>query len=591
MKGGAAASPFFFGFCSSLLRHYNFLTKESSILTTESASQRLATAGGLEIESLPFAHIPGQSRIFLDHLAASASVAKYFSFLPAASAGRQREADDVCNGFTVDRAKLCSALAEINTNCGASENTFRNIDRLNDRSCVAVLSGQQAGLFTGPLYTIYKALSAVKLAEELTASGVNAVPIFWAATEDHDFEEVAWAEVVGKGEALIRKEFRPAGRIDNSPVGATTIDSSIGAVIGQLADELGNTEFTDAVVEGLSETWKEGRGFGDAFLTQMARIFAPFGLIFADPRHYGLKRLSAPIFSAAIDSAQTIVTRLLDRTAELAADGYHAQVHVEEDHFPIFWLTDKGERSALRLSPDGFVTSKLDRRKFTLAELRTVAEATPERLSAGVMFRPVVQDHLFPTICYFGGAAEIAYFAQCQVVYEQLGRRVTPIRHRQSFTVIESRHQRTLSKYGLSFIDLFAGRDELLPKIVEREVSPDTARLIADVEEKVNAELNRLDRHLAELDVTVADAFAKRRRKMLYHIAAIRTKAYAAAVRNSGDAERRLAAMFDALFPEKVLQERKLNIITYLDRFGEGFIRQLYQAVDLNDNGHRIIYL
>ena len=170
-------------------------------------------------------------------------------------------------------------------------------------------------------------------------------------------------------------------------------------------------------------------------------------------------------------------------------------------------------------------------KEFTLEELAELAAEEPQRFSPSVVLRSVVQDYLLPTVCYFGGAAEIAYFAQSAEVYRILERPVTPIFHRQSFTIIESKHAKTLNKYDLEIKDLFAGVENLLPKIVEEFLNKEMAQVFAEAEEKINIQLNRLDQNLSQLEPTLADSLANRRRKIIYHLANIRNKFHNAQIR------------------------------------------------------------
>jgi Uncharacterized protein conserved in bacteria len=230
-------------------------------------------------------------------------------------------------------------------------------------------------------------------------------------------------------------------------------------------------------------------------------------------------------------------------------------------------------------------------REFTLAELAEIAEREPERFSPSVVLRSVVQDYLLPTVCYFGGAAEIAYFAQSAEVYRILNRPVTPILHRQSFTFVESKHAKTLEKFDLSLTDLFSGIENVEPEIVENFLNRETAMLFADVEEKINTQLNRLDRSLSTIEPTLAENLAKRRRKIIYHIAAMRKKFHAAQIRKDETVRRQIETLFTALLPHKHLQERTINVISFLNRHGFYFIDWIYDAIDLDDKGHRIVYL
>ena len=205
--------------------------------------------------------------------------------------------------------------------------------------------------------------------------------------------------------------------------------------------------------------------------------------------------------------------------------------------------------------------------------------------------RPVVQDYLLPTAGYFGGGAEIAYFAQNSVLYEVLQRPVTPILHRQSFTIIEAKHARTLKKYDLDLTRLFDGFENVLPAIVEKYLNRETARDFAEAEEIINTQLNRLDQNLSRTEPTLSENLATRRRKILYHIGALRTKFHYAQIRKDETIQRQIEAAFTALLPHHALQERTLNVLTFLNAHGLYFIDWIYEAIDLDDKGHRIIYL
>jgi bacillithiol biosynthesis cysteine-adding enzyme BshC len=304
-----------------------------------------------------------------------------------------------------------------------------------------------------------------------------------------------------------------------------------------------------------------------------------------------LKKLSAPVFSEAVKKSDEIREKLLARNDELKAAGYGAQVLVEEDFFPFFWIDEDGRRRALKKKKDGKIHAKDTRREFDLDELSEISLREPERLSPNALLRPVVQDYLLPTAVYFGGGAEIAYFAQNSAIYEVLSRPVTPILHRQSFTVVESKHARTLKSYELDFTRLFDGFESVLPHIVEKYLNPQTAQIFAEAEEIINAQLNRLDQELSATEPTLAANLATRRRKILYHVGALRTKFHHAQMRRDETINRRVEALFTALLPHKALQERTLNVVTFLNLYGLYFIDWIYEAIDLDDKGHRIICL
>ncbi|MBX3291195.1 MAG: bacillithiol biosynthesis cysteine-adding enzyme BshC [Acidobacteria bacterium] len=545
----------------------------------------------LSIDGIDFSQIPGQSRLFTQYQHDPLLLQKFY---PNAVPSHDRIADrisEVLANHKADRQVLCDTLDEMNRKFGASEKTLEHIQLLRDDDTVAVVSGQQAGLYTGPLYTIYKALSAVRMAECLRSRGFKAVPVFWVATEDHDFEEVSKTHILGRDGADVLLSNQPKRCYDELPVGYIKLDDSIAATTSELFSALEKTEFTDELRSMIEDAWSNGAYFGDAFARLLTQILGEHGVIILCPLDSRLKSLAAPVYIKAIERSHEIVDALRVRSEELVHDGYVAQVHVAEDYFPLFWQARDGTRNALKKDSEGAFWTKDGSRRFTLEELAQIAEREPGRFSPSVVLRSVVQDYLLPTACYFGGGAEIAYFAQSSEVYRLLDRPVTPILHRQSFTVIESRQRRAMERFGIEFTDLFAGIDELLPRLVNEHLNRDTARLIADVEEKINTELNRLDQEFSKLDPTLAENLATRRRKIIYHIGALRGKFQRSQFSRDETVNRQINGLFASVLPQGHLQERSLNVLYFLNKYGPGFVDWIYRSIDLGDKGHRIIRL
>ncbi len=545
----------------------------------------------LQTENLPFSEVPHQSKLFIDYQANPFSLKEYYPLAVESHTQISQRIPDVLKNYKTDRNLLCDVLEELNKSCKASEKTLENIKLLRDEDCVAVVSGQQAGLFTGPLYTIYKALSAVKMTECLTARGFKAVPVFWIATEDHDFEEVSKVSVINSDGELVEVKNEPQRCYENLPVGYVNLDDSIKPSIDKLFDELQHTEFTDELRNLVEETWKPGVDYGDAFARLLTNFLGKYGLIMLCPLDVRLKKLATPIYVDAIKKSDEIVSALRQRSLELEKAGYHAQVLVTEDYFPLFWQSKDRTRHALKKNANGNFKTKDIEREFTLEELADIALVEPQRFSPSVVLRSVVQDYLLPTICYFGGAAEIAYFAQSAEVYRILKRPVTPIFHRQSFTIVESKHAKTLKKYDLQLKDLFAGLENLMPRIVEDFLNREMGEVFTEVDKNINAELDRLDQNLSRVEPTLAASLENRRRKITYHISNLRTKFHNAQMRKDEVIKHRLETAFNSLVPNKHLQERTINANTFVNRHGLYLFDWIYQAIDLDDKEHRIIYL
>ena len=559
--------------------------------TAEPACYSTPEESGLRVETLSFDRIPHQTRLFLDYLRDPIALREFYPSAVRFHHELSSRAPEVLAAHQTDRAALCDALQDMNSAWGAGEETLTNLQLLRDADCLAVVTGQQAGLFSGPLYTIYKALSAVKLAGCLTQRQTKAVPVFWIATEDHDFPEVAKAEFIGRDCKLAEVEVSADLHREGQPVGRVVIDNSIDAVLSQLLELLPSSEFTPDLEVVLRDAWRPGRSYGEAFARMMTTLLGKHGLVLLDPLDPRLKALAAPLYAKAALRAHDIATAIEVRSQRLVAAGYHAQVTASENSFPLFLHDDNGARHALIRSSDGKYTTKQTDESYTAEELSSRALAQPEKFSPNVTLRAVVQDYLLPTIAYYGGAAEIAYFAQTGEVYRLLERPTTPILPRSSLTMFERHTGRVLERYGLGLADLFAGPENVLKRVVEEYLGAETAQSFALTEGKVNSELDDLREKLRIVDPTLADALETGRRKINYQLEGLRTRFYRAQMARDEAAQRQLERAFDQLYPHKTLQERHINITSLLARHGRYVVDWIYNAINIGSNEHQIVYL
>lgn len=559
--------------------------------TAEPACYSTPEESGLRVETLSFDRIPHQSRLFLDYLRDPIALREFYPSAVRFHHELSSRAPEVLAAHQTDRNALCDALQDMNAAWGAGEETLRNIQLLREADCLAVVSGQQAGLFSGPLYTIYKALSAVKLAGCLTQRQTKAVPVFWIATEDHDFAEVARAEFIGRDCKLAQVAVSADLHQEGQPVGRVAIDSSIDAVLAQLLELLPSSEFTPDLEAVLRDTWRLGRSYGEAFARMLTSLLGPHGLVLLDPLDPRLKALAAPLYAKAALRAHDIATAIEVRSRKLVAAGYHAQVTASENSFPLFLHDDSGARHALTRSSDGKYTTKQTDSSYTAEELSNLALAQPEKFSPNVTLRAVVQDYLLPTIAYYGGAAEIAYFAQTGEVYRLLDRPTTPILPRSSLTMIERHTGRVLERYGLGLVDLFAGPESVLKRVVEEHLGAETAKSFSRTEGRVNSELDELREQLRSVDPTLADALETGRRKINHQLEGLRTRFHRAQMARDEAAQRQLQRAFDQLFPHRELQERHINITSLLARHGRYVVDWIYNAINIGSNEHQIVFL
>jgi len=547
----------------------------------EAAASRLT-------DSLRFTDIPRTSRLFSDFLYDYPKVARFYtdfgrSVTPLADHARKVGAGEF------DRKRVPDALERINRAAGSSELTFKHIETLRNPGSVAIVTGQQAGLFTGPLYTIHKALTVIKLAACLRDEGVEAVPVFWVASEDHDYEEVNHTKVLDREGQLKLIRYEASDLPKDAPVGRVVVDDGITQTIDEFIAMLPPSEFTPDIERDLRESYKPGTGFAQAFAKLMARLFQSYGVVLLDPLDEELKQVVAPLYSDAIDKSEAIASALVSRSNELEAGGYHAQVKVSEDMVPLF-IIDDGRRVAMTRENGRFHVKSSDR-SFSHEELVELAKRCPSCFSPNVTLRPVVQDYLLPTAAYIGGPAEIAYFAQLRAVYETLGRQDPCVLPRASFTMVEGRHQKTMKKYGLELSDFFEGLHAAVTKVVEQSLDRETARTFEETERVVNEQLNKLEASLGKADRTLSSSVEGARAKMLYQIEHLRTRFIHASAHRDETAYRQVERAYTTLFPEKNLQERELSAYYFLSRYGPSLIEELYNAAEIGFSNHKLVYI
>jgi bacillithiol biosynthesis cysteine-adding enzyme BshC len=539
--------------------------------------------------AISFTDIPRTSQLYNDFLYNFDRVSRFYQTEGLDVASLVPRAQKVSSQY-FSRAEVADVLADQNRRAGAGELTFANIERLKQKDSVVVITGQQAGLFTGPLYTIFKALTAIKLAENLRAKGVNAVPMFWIAAEDHDFEEVNHTRLVNREGRLATITYAACSPKEGKPVGHIELCDEISGNIDELTAALPESEFMPRLVEDLRESYCPGASFAEGFGAMMMRIFGKFGVVLIDPLDDRLKHIAGEIYAKAISRVPDFATTLVNESAALEASGYHAQVYTSQEAVPLFML-DEGLRTAMVRRDDGRYYLKNGDKSFDSAELLDTISRCPSCFSPNVTLRPIVQDFLLPTVAYIGGPAEIAYFAQLRPNYSLLGRVEPVVLPRASFTLIEKRHAKTMAKYGIEFTDLFGGQEEVLKKVVEGSLDQNTAGVFDETETIFNNQLEKLRESLTGVDPTLADAVKGGREKILYQLNHLRTRFIHNRTQRDDTSQQQIERLFAVLYPTKNLQEREINIAYFLARYGYELIDRLYDEVELDLHDHKLVYL
>jgi bacillithiol biosynthesis cysteine-adding enzyme BshC len=539
--------------------------------------------------TIRFDQIPRTSRLFNDFLYDFDRVSRFYQPGGLDVSALVARAPKVANQ-NFSRDAVADALADQNARAGAPDQTFANIERLRQKDSVVVITGQQAGLFTGPVYTIFKALTVIKLAEHLRAQGLNVVPMFWVAAEDHDFEEVNHTRIINREGQLVTITYAGGSPKEGKPVGHVKLNEKIDANIEEMIAALPESEFMPRIVEDLRDSYRAGANLADAFGALMTRLFGKFGVVLINPLDDRLKAVAGEIYARAMSNAPEFASRLLNASAQLEASGYHAQVYANAEAAPLFML-DEGRRTAMTRRDDGRFYLKGSEKSFGATELLDTIERCPSCFSPNVTLRPIVQDFLLPTLAYIGGPAEIAYFAQLRPNYGLLNR-VDPVAlPRASFTLIEKRHARTMSKYGIKFADLFAGFEEVMKTVVEGSLDQNTATAFDETEKVFNDKLDELNASLVAVDPTLADALKGGREKILYQLHNLRTRFIHNRSKRDETTKQQIERLCAALYPNKNLQEREINIFYFMARYGYELIDRIYDEVEVGLRDHKLIDL
>jgi bacillithiol synthase len=469
------------------------------------------------------------------------------------------------------RAALIAALRTQNPDSPS-------LEKLAQAGTVAIVTGQQVGLFSGPAYTIYKALTAVKVAHALSAQGVPAVPVFWLATEDHDFAEVNHAWVFNAAHNPLKLEMRRS--VGAQPAGEVTL---VAPPVRELRAHLRGLPFGEQVTDLVEDSYRPGSTMGKAFGELLRQLLAEFDVLQINPMLPAFRELAAPAIRAAVERAPELSEQVLKRNTELFAAGYHAQVHFETSTSFVFLLED-GKRLALRRHEDVYV---LNGRRFTTGELADRAAS----LSPNALLRPVVQDTMLPTAAYIAGPAELAYLAQSEVIYRALLGRMPAALPRSGFTLLDERSSKLLTRYGLTLPDFFHGEEILRERIAGKLIPPTLNAALQATSTGMDEALVRLHREITGFDPTLASALERSGRKIRYQLGKIERKTGREALRRDTRATRDAASLYGLVYPERHLQERIYSILPFLARHGTDLAARLYDVVDLACPDHRVVVL
>jgi bacillithiol biosynthesis cysteine-adding enzyme BshC len=525
------------------------------------------------------------SLLFRDYLAGAERIAPFYDGGRWDAAALHAAADRTLT-LPRRRRELCDALVRQQEARGATRAAGRARELVDERA-TAVVTGQQAGLFGGPLYVLYKALAAIKVAARLQEErGAPVVPIFWVAADDHDFAEVRSASVLDEAGEIRTLRYEPDREPVGLPASRVILDETITPLVAELGRSLPEGLHRETVLEMVHAAYRPGVSLSDAFARLVSALMP--GLVVLDASDPALKRLCAPVFAREV-TEDSPTSRLAREIGErLLGAGYHQQVPVRSGFLNLFLFLEQ-ERRALGVS-DGSIEVRGVGKRIPVAEAAAMIDADAGPWSAGVLLRPLAQDLMIPSIGYVGGPAEIAYHAQIGPSYKHFGIPRPVLLPRPSVTLVEPAQARVLDVEGLTLPDLQADPETLLSRWT-REAHPEVEAAFTRTREAIEREMAVIEQRLGELDPTLRAATDGARGRALHQVQTLHEKATRNLKKRDQTRADRLRRTRDALLPGGSFQERGLGVVNVVARHGPAVVETLLAHIDPWARGHQVIHL
>ena len=535
-----------------------------------------------------FADIPGHQKLFLDYLYDYNKVKKFYK-------NNVHDKDNYLSTFKrisaqkkISRTLLAGILTDQYKELTPSSKTSKNISMLSENNTLAVVTGQQLGILGGPMYTLYKIITAIKLSNYLSQryDDFNFVPVFWLEADDHDFNEVRSVslindsneiKIISYGEAVAEDE-------NKNSVGEIIFNDSLNNLFAELEGTLRSSEFTAQLFSEIKSIYSPGKTFKQAFKELLFSFFDQYGLVIFDPQDKEIKNLLKPVFKKEISDFRIHTEKLVKISAQLE-ESYHAQVKVRPVNL---FYKDADGRYLIEPGENEFGL-KRKRKKFSYEELINTIENEPESFSPNVLLRPICQDYILPTAFYVGGPSEIAYFAQVMPLYDFFGLEAPVIYPRSSVTIIEKNISSLLERYELKIDNVFKSGSGIKQQIINSLTSNSIDDIFDSATNQIDSAFDSLKEKLFEFDKTVSDASSKYKQKINQYLAEYKSKATEAQKRKHDTTLRQIDKILNTIYPNSNLQEREINFIYFMNKYGKEFLSKVFDETMINKFEHQII--
>ena len=539
---------------------------------------------------IKFPDIPGHNDLFLDYLYNFENVRKFYKKDFRNTEYFKVIFEQLANTNRPHKNSLIEIIKKQYVPYEPSKQTEYNIELLKSEKTLAVVTGQQLGIFGGPLYTFYKIITAIKLCKHLKEQHdeYQFVPIFWMEGDDHDLDEIRSMKVIADNNEIITLTYDDGlpPEENRGSVGNLIFNDNLNHTLDELKNTLRDTEYKQELLELIGKYYKEGVTIKKAFRDLLFDVFDENGLIIFDPTDYEVKKLLSPIFKKEIEDFRDHTSSVVERSAELE-ESFHTQVKVK----PInLFMLEETERLLIEPVEEEY-RLKGKRKKITKEEMLNIVETEPERFSPNVLLRPVCQDYLLPTAMYVGGPGEISYFAQVSPLYEFFDIMQPIVYPRSSVTIVEKNIQDILKKYSLSYEDVFAEAGNLENKVITALSEINLESVFEKYLDAITPPIKDVKDNLTKIDKTLEDTVDKTMQRIEQAVNQLKGKAEGAEKRRFEAAIRQLQKTKSALFPEDNLQEREINFIHFANKYGLDILKWIFSELTINKFEHQILEL
>jgi bacillithiol biosynthesis cysteine-adding enzyme BshC len=538
--------------------------------------------------------VPGLNPLYKDYIENFDSVKNFYQYGYQSSEDFLKCVEDKKQSYPagkVNRAELSNILIRQNKFFNSAEKTYENLELLKDENTFAIVTGQQVGILSGPLYTIYKALNTIQLAEKLNAElkEYKFVPVFWLEADDHDFLEINNINVLNKENELVNLRYFEGGAEQErylKPATSVLVDDNFENLIKELEENLHYTDFSDAIFDYIRRSYRVGIDLKTAFARFLNYLFENSGLIFFDPTDPEIKRFLIPVIEKELNTFPKVCEIVIDASAQLE-HSYEPQIKPKAINL---FYNHNENRYLIEPRDDNSFGLKNSRQKFEKSELIDSLNLNYQNFSSNVIIRPIFQDFILPTVAYIGGPSEISYFAQLKNVYEYFNVRMPIIYPRTSVTLMESKSMQFFKKYDIMLAEIF-NQETVNEKLLGKTSEINLEELFNEYIDEMNSLNYSFEKELIKVDKNLVNNFKNRNQKNFETLQMLKQKFIDSQINQNEGVFAKMKSIYNNIYPEAKLQERILNVVYFLNKYGIDLMKMLKVNINISEFNHQLIEL